>query len=170
MRTSFALYKNYQNAKAAVDTLTDKNFPKDEINIIVQKNAVENVWDVNERTIDVDVAEKIGTEYVGRKVEGIDEMLGKLRPILTQTAGEIYAAGDVAKVMAHTASAPQTAGKGLQGALIDFGVDDEVAQKYANGVRSGSFLLLVRTRDDRSAEAKKVLIETKASEVSTIKG
>ena len=165
MRTTFALFQKYDDAKKAVDGLLGKNFKKEEINIIAQKSAVENSWDINERTIGVDVSDDVGNN----KVHGLDALLGRLQPIRTNTAGDIYASGEIAKVVAKTVSVPGTAG-GFKGALVDLGVSEEPASKYDDGVRNGLLLVFVRSADERAAEAKATLSEGSAKHLGTFLG
>ena len=166
MRTTFALFTKYSDAKQAVDELLDKNFKKETINVIAQKSAVESNWDVNERTINVDVTNKIGEKKVG----GLEEMLGHRQPIQTNTEGELYAAGEIAKVLAGTLSAPGTVEGGMQGALVDFGVSEDPASELAEGIRGGGLLVFVRTEDERASQATDVLNEQKARHVATVRG
>ncbi len=166
MRTTFGLFQKYGDAKKAVAELMDKNFSKDEINVIAQKVAVEANWDVNERTVDVKATDEIGQ----KKVHGLDAMLGKQQPIQTSVAGDIYASGDMATVLARTASAPGAVDNGFTGALTDFGVAQENAEALAKGLRNGQLLIFVRSADERSSAARDVLVQEKADHITTIHG
>lgn len=177
MRTTFALFQKYEDAKKVVDGLLDKNFKKDEINIIAQKSAIENAWNINERTIGVAVTDKevvykdgANKDVAKQNVQGLDAMLGRLQPIRTYSAGEIYASGEIAKIVAKTASVPGAAAGGLKGALVDLGVDEGPASKYDDGIRNGQLLVFVRSMDERSAEAKETLSESPAKHLGTFLG
>lgn len=165
MRTTFALIRKYDDAKKVVNSLLDKNFGKEEINVIAQKSAVQSAWDINERTIDVDVNKELGKQ----KVHGLDAMLGRLQPVRTNVAGDLYASGDVAKVITHSIAAPGMEG-GLKGALVDFGVNENAAKALDEGIRNGEMLIFVRSSDDRASEAKEVLSAAPASNITTFSG
>ena len=166
MRTIFALYDTYDKAKQAVDQLLNKDIDKDNINVIVQKRAVEGVWDVNERTIDVQVTDELGR----KKVKGLDAMLGRQQPVQTSTAGDIYASGQVATVLARTASMPGAVDGGLKNVFKDFGVSANPAEAYDKGIRGGQFLVFVRSDEDEASQVAQLLDETKARDVSTVTG
>jgi hypothetical protein len=165
MRTTFALISKYEDAKHLVDQLIDKNIDKDSINIIAQKSAVENSWDVNQRTVDVDVTKAVGK----KKVEGLDEMLGRQRPVRTTSAGELYAAGEMAHVIAKTVAAPGEIGS-LKDALVDFGLEDQAAEQLSDGVQSGGLLIFIRAEDEDSAMVRSVLNDSGKVNHSTVIG
>lgn len=152
MRTTFALISKYEDAKQVVDQLMDKNIGKESINVIAQKSAVESAWNVNQRTIDVDV-----TNAVGQKtVQGLDALLGRQHPVRTQSAGDLYAAGELAEIIAKTVSGAGEISD-LKDALVDFGVSDPAAEQYSNGIRSGEMLVFIRTDDENSGTVRTLL-------------
>ncbi len=165
MRTTFALFQKYDDAQKAVEDLLGKNFGKQEINIIAQKMFIDGNWNVKERGENVNV-----TKRGGQKAGGLDEMIGRRQPIQTNSAGELYAAGERANVLAKTLVAPGTVDGGLEGALEDFGVSDETASELADGIRGGQMLFFIRTPDDRAAEVIDLLSQDKARSLTTVRG
>lgn len=186
MRTTFALYESYDQAKAAVDVLLNKDVDKQSINILAQKSAVESAWDVNERTIRADVSDELPVkEHFAQEEQGnrrkaeddkqrnkdvdtLDGMLGRLQPIRTNLAGELLASGDVAKMLARTAAAPGQAA--LKDTFKEFGIEDTTAEAYSEGIRNGQFLVFVRSQDEKSGEVKELLNGSKAKNVATFRG
>lgn len=166
MRTTFALFSKYDDAKKIVDELMNKNFEKEDINIIAQKSAVENSWSVNERTIDVEVTKEVGKQTR----HGLDAMLGRQQPVRTTTAGDVYATGEVAKIIARSAAAPGAPNAGLRGALVDFGVAEDSAKAFEEGIRNGQMLIFVRSSDDRASEAKEAISAAPATHIITAAG
>jgi uncharacterized membrane protein len=79
--------------------------------------------------------------------------------------GPVVAAGVLATTIV-TATGGAVAG-GLVGALVDYGVDDEEAQVYSEGIRRGSSLVTVRTSEDRWQEADKILRDHRPVNTST---
>lgn len=185
MRTTFALYENYDQAKAAVDELLNKDVDPQSINILVQKSAVESAWDVNERTIRADVSDELPVkehfaleeQRIRRKAEEdkqrnkeldiLDGMLGRLQPIRTNLAGELLASGDVAKMLARTAAPGQSA---LKDTFKEFGIEETTAEAYSEGIRNGQFLVFVRSQDEKSGVVKELLNKSKAKNVATFRG
>lgn len=151
MRTTLGLFSKYEDAKRVVDRLMDKNIDKEKINILAQKSAVENAWDVNQRTVDT-----ASTSAVGNKdVAGLDAILGRQRPVRTNTAGDLYAAGEIANIIAKTAAAPGETGS-LKEALVDFGVEAQAAEAFSEGIGSGELLIFIRSDEDHSRAVKDI--------------
>jgi hypothetical protein len=166
MRTIFALINKYGEARKVVSDLLDKNFEKDDINVIAQKSAVENQWDVNERTISIDVSDNFGEQAE----LNLDTILGRHQPIPTNAAGELYAAGEVARILARTVAIPGSEEGGLEGAFKDFGIGGSSAQAFANGIHNGELLLFLRAEDERVSEVQQILNQVSASHISTLNG
>jgi hypothetical protein len=166
MRTIFALINKYGEARKVVADLLDKNFEKDDINIIAQKSAVENQWDVNQRTINMDAS----SEFGGQEKNDLDTILGRYQPITTNAAGDLYAAGEVARILARTVAAPGAVEGGLEGAFKDFGIGGNSAEAFAEGIQNGEMLLFLRAEDERVAEIRQMLDEVSASYISTLNG
>jgi hypothetical protein len=166
MRTIFALVNKYGEARKIVSDLLDKNFEKDDINVIAQKSAVESDWNVNLRTIRTDVSEEFGRD----DVEDLDAILGRYQPIQTQTAGELYATGEVARILARTVAAPGAVEGGLEGAFREFGIGKNSAQAFADGIQNGELLFFLRAEDERVAEVEQMLSEASTSHISTLNG
>ncbi|HEX6383789.1 MAG TPA: hypothetical protein VF177_03885 [Anaerolineae bacterium] len=166
MQTVFAMFDNYEDARAAVNTLLARYFDEEEINAMAQVQIAKERIEANLETIDVEV-----TDEVGRKtVRGLDAMLGRQQPVQITDVGNVYAAGSLATLLARTASAPDAADGGLKGALMDFNVGEETAGTYRQGIRDGGFLVWVRTDDDRASKAASILRNQKGQRVITVGG
>ena len=97
-------------------------------------------------------------------------MLGRLQPIRTNAAGELYASGEIAKVFTKSLSAPGTPDTDLKSALADYGMEDETASTYENGVRGGSLLVFVRTADEREEEVKEAFVDASGKNIASFRG
>ncbi|NLG51167.1 MAG: hypothetical protein GX552_13750, partial [Chloroflexi bacterium] len=125
MKTIFGLFATYDDAEATTQALLDRGFSEDEMNAIVLEDVAKNEMDVNLEKITVEVSDELGQ----KRARGLYAMLASRRPFRLAGVGRVYAAGDVASVLATTASLPGTAGTGFQGALEEFGVPEDEAQE-----------------------------------------
>ena len=163
MRTVFALFESYREAKRAVDELLARRFDEQEMNVIVQELAARGSMDVNLRTANIDKTDRTGREGL----HGLNRLVAGQQPLPVADVGAVYAAGKMATILARAGSTRESAPSRLKDALVEFDVPEEIAQFYANGVSDGGVLFWLRTDDTRAAEAANVLSETKGEEVSS---
>lgn len=163
METIFGLFSTYGDAEATTQMLLDKGFSEEEMNAIVLEDVAKNEMDVNLEKITVEVSDELGQ----RTARGLYAMLASRQPFRLTGVGRVYAAGDLASVLATTASVPGMADGGLRAALEEFGVPADEAQSYVDGLLDGEILFFIRTSDERAAEAREVLLEHKAKQVAT---
>ena len=69
--------------------------------------------------------------------------------------GPLVAAGVLATTLAGAATG--AAAGGILGALTDYGVSEEDAHVYSEGIRRGGTLVSVRAADDRAEMAREIL-------------
>jgi hypothetical protein len=162
MRTIFALFEGYMEAKRAVDELISREFDEEEVNVIVQEFTARSDMDVNFRTMNADKSAKLH----GKDLKGIDGLLAGRRPTSVPGAGNVYAAGKTASIVIKTAANERSGPAGLRQALVDFDVPGEAAGFYSEGVADGGVLVWVRTEDERAAELANILSSTKGEEVA----
>ena len=155
MRTIFALFEGYREAKRAVDALISKNFNEQEITVIVLAHTAR-------AGAGVGGSEKPG----GERPRGIDGLLAARQPFTLPDVGDVCAAGKMAAIVAKAAGNRESAARGLKGALVELDVPDEIAGFYASGVSHGGVLISMGTPDARAAEAAGVLSNTKGEEVT----
>jgi Heat induced stress protein YflT len=82
-------------------------------------------------------------------------LLTALGVIAIPGLGPLVAAGVLATMLAGTAAGAVTGG--LVGALTDYGVSEEDAHVYSEGVRRGGTLVTVQASDDRAGLARDIL-------------
>lgn len=153
MKTIFGLFEIYQDAQAIVNELLDQGFPAEEMNVLIQEKVAKEDMQVNLEDANVAVTDEVGEQ----RLHGLDRLLASQQPVMLPELEEVYAAGELATILAKTAAAPGAADGGLKAALMDFSVPEEVAQAYEAGVKEGGLLFWIRTSDDRAAKATNVL-------------
>ena len=150
MKSVFSLFESYENCEEAVDELLAEGFDEEELNVIVDQEVAKSHLDVDLERIDVEA-----TEELGEGMEGLEVLLGVEQPVQMPRVGEVYAAGQLATILAKTAAAPDTGG--LREALIDFDVAETVASAYEEAVLDGALLFWVRTPDAHASKAAEIL-------------
>lgn len=164
MRTVFALFESYREANKAVEELIEKHFDEREMNVIVQELAAKSTMDINFRTSNVDKSRKMGS----KSAERLDHLVAGRRPFTVPDVGAVYAAGEMATVLARSAATPESPPASLREALVDFDVPKEIADFYTEGVLEGGVLLWLRIEDERAGEAANVLSQRKGDSIFRI--
>lgn len=152
MTTITRSYRDHQTAQGVVRELERAGIPTADISII--SNNTEN-WHKNGGADD-DAGDGAATGAgVGAALGGAAGLLAGLGAMAIPGLGPVVAAGWLAST-AVGAAAGGAAG-GLIGALADAGVSSDEAEYYAEGVRRGDTLVVVRTKDAHSATAQKIM-------------
>lgn len=161
MRTIFALFEGYAEAREAVETLRERGLDVDEMNAIISAEVARSGMDVNLRTADVRASEELGE----RTLHGLDRLLATEQPVPLPPVGDVLAAGELANFVVAAAGRSGAAEGGFTAALIDFGVPGDAAEAYQRGVADGGLLFWMRTEDERAGEVREVVQEQGASRV-----
>ena len=148
-RTVSRLFDSYSQAKAAVEALEQAGFSSSEVSLVSRFRDDDTLAD------DARGSGTAAGAATGAVVGGGTGLLAALGIIAIPGIGPLVAAGVLATTLVG-AGAGGVVG-GLIGALTDYGVSEEDAQVYAEGVRRGSSLVTVKTDDARVAQAETIL-------------
>jgi hypothetical protein len=162
MKTVIGMFRQVIDAQNAVHKLLDKGFKSEQMNIIVQENTAKQYLDVNRQEVKVEKTGSLGKKHL----EGLDNLLGGVRAIVTPDAGRVFAAGAVASTLAKSAASMNDGG--LRGALNDFNVPKEIATSYRDNIANGGLLFWLRTDDSQTGTAVIIIEDNKAENVITI--
>ncbi len=158
MKTIFALFESYEEAKAAVAELIDRRFDEGEMNVIVREPVTQAVPESNLRAMN-----RTGLRE-GTILEGIDRVLTDGKSVSMPDVGAVCAAGKIAAMTAG-AMMPGRPAQSLGTVLAGFGVPEELAEFYRSGVLEGGILFWVRADESRAAEAADILSSTRAEKL-----
>ncbi|HML21540.1 MAG TPA: hypothetical protein PKD09_07835 [Aggregatilinea sp.] len=139
MKTIFAMFDTYKDAKSAVEGLLERDFASDQINVLLQESVAKNGQDEGDGTAT------------------LDQVTAGEQPVPLTGSGPVIAAGTLATMLAKSAAAPGTGG-GLRAALVDLSIPDTVAEAFASGVQEGKILFCVKCDDDRAEYAQTALV------------
>lgn len=160
MRTVIGLYDRFEDANAVIRALQDEGFARDDISLVARDATGEYSQYFQDHDIRMN-AEGEATSGaaagagVGAVLGGLGGLLLGLGALAIPGVGPVLAAGPLMSALAG-AGIGAVAG-GLLGALVDLGVPEEHAQLYAEGVRRGGSLVVVRAADDHVEHARDIL-------------
>lgn len=167
-KTIVALFDDFAAVSLAVQDLVDSGFPKEDISLIGNDPSGEYGTQVDMlRKSDaferLDSAEgaSVGAG-VGAAIGGLGGLLIGLGAFAIPGIGPVIAAGPLEATLAGLigagagALAGEAAGS-LLGALIDLGLPEEAAHEFAEGLRRGGHLVILRTPQEMSAQAVDIL-------------
>jgi hypothetical protein len=147
-RTVSRLFDSYGQAKAAVESLERAGFTSDEVSLVSR-------FRDDNTLVDDDHSGAATGAAAGAALGGGAGLLAALGIIAIPGIGPLVAAGVLATTLVGAGSGGMVGG--LIGALTDYGVSEEDAHVYSEGVRRGSSLVTVRTDDARVREAEAIL-------------
>jgi hypothetical protein len=161
MRTVVGLFDRFEEAQQVVHELRDAGFRGEEINLIARDADGEYTQSLDTDRVtgdrrDEDVSDGAGAGAgIGAVLGGIAGFLVGLGALAIPGVGPVIAAGPI--VGALGGAGIGAVGGGLIGALVDWGVPDEHANYYAEGVRRGGTLVAVRAEDERVDRALQIM-------------
>lgn len=143
MKTMVWLFDEYTVAKSAVTKMIELGAPLEQLNAIIDKETAREALDMDWSKADVRVSEEVGE----RELQGLDRVLAGEEPVSTPDAGELLAGGQLATLVAKTASTPAGGVHGLGPALVELLVLEETAQELVAGIEAGGVLVMLRAED-----------------------
>lgn len=162
MKTIIGLFKQEGEADAAIRDLERAGFNENHLGVIAPNTVAQRVdlaEDKREGTIQAD--QKLGTAG-GAAVGGLTGLVAGLTALAVPGIGPVLAAG----MIAASAGLGATAG-GLLGTLTSNSITEEDAYTYAEGVKRGGILVVVRADDQHETEVKGIMRNAGALEIET---
>lgn len=158
MRTVVALYDRFEDAQQAVRALRDAGYEQNDINMVARDASgdysryLESDREGAREQVKDGAATGAG---IGAVLGGLGGLLLGLGALAIPGIGPVIAAGPIVTTLAG-AGVGAVAG-GLVGALVDMGIPEEHANLYAEGIRRGGTLVVVRTQDNQAEQARMLL-------------
>ncbi|MDP9839931.1 hypothetical protein J2T09_004711 [Neorhizobium huautlense] len=164
MRTISGLYDSYDDARSAVKALEDAGVPSDHISIISNKDGKEDIEGQGNNA-----AEGAGTGAgVGAVAGGAGGLLTGLGMMAIPGVGPVVAAGWLAATAVGAVAGAVAGGAvgGIVGAMIESGVKEEDAHVYAEGIRRGGSVVVVKVEDDKVAASEAILRSSRSVDLT----
>lgn len=160
MKTLFWLFRTYDEARSAVDTLLDLEIEPDDVNAIITEEEGKEAMDVNWGTAAVQVSEEEDAPHAQRRepLRGLDGLLAGEQGVLLDDVGRVLAGGELVTLAVNAAASPASEGQaGLYDALLVLGVPEDAARESAEGVKAGGVLVAVRVADELASQARRAV-------------
>lgn len=157
MRTVVGLYDRFDDAQNVVQALRQAGFRSEDISLVAsdQKGEYKRYFEGGEGKAE-DIAEGAAAGAgVGAVLGGLGGLLVGLGALAIPGIGPVLAAGPIASALAG-AGLGAVAG-GIVGALTDLGIPEDQANRYAEGIRRGGTLVVVRSEDHLADQAVQVM-------------
>jgi hypothetical protein len=162
MRTVVALFDRLDEAQQAVQGLVDAQFHREEITLVSRDATGSYGGYLNQARGSGAIGEPSEPNQgaavgagVGAVMGGLGGLLLGLSALMIPGIGPVIAAGPIVAGLAG-AGVGAVAG-GLIGGLANMGIPEEHAQYYAEGIRRGGTLVVVRAEDPDAERARQVL-------------
>lgn len=155
--TLIGLYDTLADAQRVVSDLVQDGFPREDISLALsdaEKTYPGTPPHEEEAAAHAKRPTARGAE-VGAAIGGIGGLVIGLSTLAIPAIGPLVVAGPLAVLLASTGFG--AAGGGLLGALIKMGVTHEEASAYAEAIRRGSTLVLLKTANDLAPQAKAIM-------------
>jgi len=146
-RTVTHMFDDYAQAQRAVAELERAGFTSSEVSLVSRYR--------DDGTLAAETSGAATGATVGGFAGAGTGLLAALGMIAIPGIGPLVAAGVLATTLAGAAAGSVTGG--VIGALIDYGVSEEDAHVYSEGVRRGSTLVSVQADDARAVKAEQIL-------------
>ena len=165
MMTIFGLLPTYEAATTIVDELMTAGAEPSELNALVKSGIAKETMDLNLARAGVAVTDEVGDI----EIHGLERLVGGEQPVPLPGLGDVYAAGELATLMATAAQARREEGRGMEPAFREFQLPASAATAFYEGIDGGDWLIFVRADDDKAQELVSVF-RLHTEDVTTITG
>lgn len=158
MKTVVGLFDQFDDARRAVQDLRDAGFSNEDISMIARDEGGQysRYLDADRTGEKQDISDGAAAGAgVGAVLGGLGGLLVGLGALMIPGIGPVIAAGPIITTLAG-AGVGAVAG-GVIGALVDLGIPEEHANYYAEGVKRGGTLVVLRANDDQADMAADIM-------------
>jgi uncharacterized membrane protein len=154
MRTVSALFDTLPQARSTVQDLVTQGFNRDEINLVANATDGELAAEYDEATAAGKTAETVAE--TGLAVGGLGGLLVGLSFLTIPGIGPVLAAGGLLASIVSGSALGALAG-GVVAVLVELGIPEDHASDYAEAIRRGGTMVVVRCPDEAVSKATAVL-------------
>ena len=147
------MFQDRESTENAYNTLQDKGYSKDEINLVMSDKTREKHFseDVDETKIGTKTAEGAGKgSAIGGTVGAVAGVIAAIGTSLAIPGLGIVIAGPIAAGLAGAGAGGITGG--VVGALIGSGIPEARAKLYESGIKEGNIVIGVKPRNEEDAK------------------
>jgi hypothetical protein len=171
-----ALFDNFKDAQRAVNKLVEAGFNASDISLIVSNasNSYNDFMNIGHterlaiRTASEDSVTASDGAGFGALVGTVTGVLAGVAAFTFPGIGAIVALGPIVGALTGGTVGAVTGAAvgGVVGAIVKTGMSEEEANRYAEGVRRGSALVIVETNDNYATTAQNILEDNNAVDIA----
>ena len=162
------LFENEQSAKSTVEEIKSKGISEERISLVAKNNEAEDMEAGTQTQTQTKTRRGNQTDGIGDGIAtggalgGIAGILAGAGMLAIPGVGPILAAGPLAAGISGLAAG------GIAGGLIDYGLDEEQGQRYAQEIERGRILVAVEDEEETRIDDIAAMMENRgAFEVET---
>ncbi len=164
-RTVLGVFDDTMQAEKAVDELQRKGVRKEDISIVARESMVKES-DSGGRRREGETTMGFGQDIsggvsTGGAIGGVAGLLAGVGALAIPGIGPIVAAGPIAAALSGAVTG------GIAGGLIDWGIPEDVGERYEQRVKEGKIVAMARTNEEKINQAADVFRRHGAKEVET---
>lgn len=168
MKTVVGSFDSYSEAQAVFSELESQGFDRDDISIVARDDARDQHQTAASDAADSTDAGDMGSgaakgAVTGGVIGGTAGLVAGMASLAIPGLGPIIAAGPIAAAL--TGAGVGAVAGGIIGALTNLGVHEDDAHYYAESVRRGGALVLVRAEDARAQLAADIMQQHNAVDI-----
>lgn len=137
-RTILAIFKGPQQTKEAVEEIQGESLANSYISVIVRSGYL------HQGSFNEEIANELAFVPAEKNLDRFNAWLVQAPPIDIPNLGECVVAGPLANDLLH-----RPHGQGLPEALLSYGLSPERARHYEHEVRTGHFLVVITTEQEK---------------------
>lgn len=158
MSVVLGVFEHEDEAKRAISEMKDRGISEDDISVIARHDKQEDMEAGGEMG-EQDLSDGAAT---GGALGGIAGLLAGAGMLTIPGVGPILAAGPISAGLSGVAAG------GIAGGLVDYGVDEEAGERYAQEVEQGRILVAAEGSEDNGIDQVADILRDKgANDVET---
>jgi hypothetical protein len=165
------LYTDFNTADDAVRQLQQAGFEREQVSVLARNEIIDQSLGT-EAVQAQDVASGAAKgAAAGGVTGGLIGLLAAVGSLTIPGIGPVLAAGSLAATLGLTAGGAGVGAAvgGILGAMTTLNIPREDAEVFAEGVRRGGILVIVDASQEQAADARRILEETGAVDVNTLR-
>jgi len=168
MKTVIGLFEQYTDADFVVSELQRRGIRRDQLNVLAREETVRDRLLAGAQMTHDPVADGIGAGATGGALAGgLVGLLAGISAAAVPGVGPVYAAGALWSALFSTAAGASlgAVGGSLIGAIMGWGLPEEEAHLYAEGVQRGAILVAAHVPDEAVPQVESLMNDGNAVDI-----
>ncbi|MFP4417099.1 MAG: hypothetical protein ACOC4C_01215 [Fibrobacterota bacterium] len=165
MESVYSVFEGFGNARIALAKLMKAGVKPQEVNVIVQEDAVKR----SATQADSEGAQSEKHPPYSREELGfLDHFLADRRPVRFSDQGRMYFAGDRIEEIAQIITTEPQGARTINAILNKAEVPHDLVEYYADQIEHGDVFIWTQSKEVSSKDIRKIMREHKGAEMTTV--